>query len=73
MAARAPWYLDPNNRPELKALRSNLKTQKGAGFLTIDIDVPKLADLSLVEEAAKRIKQGGLRFRCCNAAVHFSS
>jgi sulfonate transport system substrate-binding protein len=38
----------------VKALQSNLNDQKALGFLKIDIDVAKYADLSLVDEAAKR-------------------
>lgn len=53
---KADIYRNPDNIPDLKALQSNLKTQKDAGFLTIDIDVAKFADLSLVEEAAKRVR-----------------
>ncbi len=49
-------YRDPDNMPNLKALQSNLKTQKDAGFLNIDIDVAKFADTSIVEDAAKRLK-----------------
>ena len=48
-------YRDPDNMPPLKALQSNLQTQKAAGFLKIDIDVTKFADTSMVEEAAKRV------------------
>jgi sulfonate transport system substrate-binding protein len=48
-------YRDPDNMPPLKALQSNLQTQKANGFLKIDIDVTKFADTSLVEEAAKRV------------------
>jgi NitT/TauT family transport system substrate-binding protein len=54
---KADIYRHPDNIPDLKALQSNLKTQKDAGFLSIDIDVTKFADLSLVEEAAKRVKK----------------
>jgi NitT/TauT family transport system substrate-binding protein len=49
-------FRDPDNRPNLPALQSNLKIQKEAGFLAIDIDVATFADLSLVDEAAKRLK-----------------
>jgi sulfonate transport system substrate-binding protein len=52
----ADIYRDPDNIPNLTALQSNLETQKAAGFLNIDIDVPKFADTSLVEDAAKRLK-----------------
>ncbi len=48
------YYRDPDARPNLTALQSNLKTQKQLGLLNIDIDVEKYADLSLVDEAAKR-------------------
>lgn len=48
------YYRDPDARPNLAALQSNIKTQKEVGLLNIDIDVAKYADLSLVDEAAKR-------------------
>jgi sulfonate transport system substrate-binding protein len=48
------YYHDPDARPNLKALQSNLKDQKALDFLKIDIDVTRYADLSLVDEAAKR-------------------
>ncbi|HEV8014791.1 MAG TPA: ABC transporter substrate-binding protein [Stellaceae bacterium] len=54
-------YRDPDNLPPLKALQSNLETQKAAGFLNIDIDVAKFADTSIVAEAAKRVAAGGPR------------
>ncbi len=53
---KADIYRNPDNIPDLKALQSNLRTQKAAGFLAIDIDVVKFADLSIVEEAAKRAR-----------------
>jgi NitT/TauT family transport system substrate-binding protein len=49
------YYRDPNARPNLTALQNNIKTQKEMGLLTSDIDVAKYADLSLVDEAAKRL------------------
>jgi sulfonate transport system substrate-binding protein len=59
-----PWlfthedsYRDPNDLPDLAALQRNLKVQKEAGFLKIDIDVKKYADLSLVKEAGKRVNE----------------
>jgi sulfonate transport system substrate-binding protein len=61
-AARMDWaftsrdqYRDPNGMPNLTALQNNLKQQKEVGFLKEDIDVKKYADLSMVEEAAKRL------------------
>jgi sulfonate transport system substrate-binding protein len=50
-------YRDPDDRPNLEAVARNLRTQKEAGFLDIDIDVAKYADLSLVEEAARRLNK----------------
>ena len=41
--------------PNLKALQSNLELQKQVGLLNTDIDVKKFSDLSMVEEAAKRL------------------
>jgi sulfonate transport system substrate-binding protein len=49
------FYRDPNARPNLAALQSNVKDQKEVGLLNSDIDVAKYADLSLVDEAAKRL------------------
>jgi NitT/TauT family transport system substrate-binding protein len=42
--------------PNLDALQANIKLQKELGFIKSDIDVKKYSDLSLVEEAAKRVK-----------------
>ena len=39
----------------LSALQSNLQLQKQVGFLKDDIDVKKYSDVSMVEEAAKRL------------------
>ena len=50
------FYRDPNLLPNLKALQSNVNMTRELGFVKIDIDVPKFADLSFVEEAAKRLK-----------------
>jgi sulfonate transport system substrate-binding protein len=59
---RADWaftgrdqYRDPNGTPNLDALQNNLKLQKQVGFLKDDIDVKNYSDLSMVEEAAKRL------------------
>ena len=48
-------FRDPNGMPNMKALQSNLQEQKAVGLLKGDIDVAKFADLSLVQEAAKRL------------------
>jgi NitT/TauT family transport system substrate-binding protein len=49
-------YHDPNGMPDLDALNRNLKTTHDLGFLGADLDAKKYADLSLVKEAAARIK-----------------
>jgi NitT/TauT family transport system substrate-binding protein len=48
-------YRDPHGVPDLAALQSNLDTQKQLGFLKTNIDVKQHADLSLIEEAVKRL------------------
>jgi sulfonate transport system substrate-binding protein len=60
--ARMSWafgdhdqYRDRNGMPNLAALQSNLQLQKQVGFLKDDIDVKKYTDVSMVEEAAKRV------------------
>jgi len=50
------YYRDPNGKPDLAALQANVDLQKELGFLKAGFDVKKYADLSLVEEAAKRLK-----------------
>ncbi|MGH7033318.1 MAG: ABC transporter substrate-binding protein [Stellaceae bacterium] len=49
-------YHDPDDLPNLAALQRNFRTQKEAGFLKIDIDAKKYADLSIVKDAARRLK-----------------
>ena len=48
-------YHDPDDKPNVEALGRNIKAQKEAGFLNIDIDAAKVSDLSIVDEAAKRV------------------
>lgn len=48
-------YRDPNGTPNLAALQNNLRQQKDVGLLKGDIDVRKYSDLSMIEEAAKRL------------------
>ena len=50
------YYRDPDVRPNLRALQSNLRDQKALDLLKIDIDVTRYADLSLVDEAARRAR-----------------
>jgi sulfonate transport system substrate-binding protein len=50
------YYRDPNMRPNLDALQANIETQRQLNFLKSSLDVKKYADLSIVEEAAARLK-----------------
>src|SRR5215475_4989271 len=50
------YYRDPNMVPNLEALQANVNTQKDLGFLKAGFDVKAHADLSIIEEAAKRLK-----------------
>jgi sulfonate transport system substrate-binding protein len=49
-------YRDPNLIPNLEALQRNVDVTRELGFVKNKIDINKYADLSLVKEAAKRIK-----------------
>jgi len=49
------YYRDPDAKPNLAALQNNLKVQKELGLLSIDIDIAQYTDLSIIEDAAKRI------------------
>jgi NitT/TauT family transport system substrate-binding protein len=49
------YYRDPNGLPDLGALQSNIDQQRDQGFLKTKIDVKAYVDLSLVQEAAKRL------------------
>jgi NitT/TauT family transport system substrate-binding protein len=50
------YYHDENMRPDLKALQANVDLQHQLGLVKASIDVKKHADLTLVEEAAKRVR-----------------
>jgi sulfonate transport system substrate-binding protein len=50
------YFRDPNMIPDLAALQKNLDMTKDLGFMRANLDVKKHADLSIVEEAAKRLK-----------------
>ncbi len=50
-------YVDPKLHPDLASLQRNIGVMKSLGFIPATIDVPKYADLSLVEEAAKRLPE----------------
>jgi NitT/TauT family transport system substrate-binding protein len=49
-------YRDPNMLPDLAALQRNVDMTRDLGFVRGAIDIKKHADLSLVEEAAKRLR-----------------
>jgi NitT/TauT family transport system substrate-binding protein len=50
------YYRDPNGIPNIDALQSNIETVRDLGFIKSSIDVKKYVDLSLVEEATRRLK-----------------
>ena len=50
------YYHDPDMKPDLKALQANIDLQHELGLVKATIDVRKHADLSIIEEAAKRLK-----------------
>ncbi len=49
-------YHDPNMIPNLDALQKNVDMTHDLGFSKASFDVKKYSDLSMVEEAAKRLK-----------------
>src|SRR5207344_298358 len=50
-------YHDPSMLPDLAALQRNVDMTRDLGFVRSTLDVKSKADLSIVEEAAKRLKQ----------------
>src|SRR6185503_17316371 len=50
------YYRNPDMLPNLDALQANIKTAHELGFVKAPLDVKKYTDLSLVQEAAKRLK-----------------
>jgi sulfonate transport system substrate-binding protein len=49
-------FRDPNMMPDLAALQRNVDLTKELGYAQASFDVKKYSDLSMVEEAAKRLK-----------------
>ena len=49
-------YRDPNMLPDLDALQRNVDMTKELGYANASFDVKAYSDLSMVEEAAKRLK-----------------
>ena len=50
------YYRDPNMLPDLDALQRNVDMTRDLGFVKTSLDVKKYTDLSIVEEAARRLK-----------------
>jgi NitT/TauT family transport system substrate-binding protein len=50
------YYKDPSGMPDLAALQANVDTMRSLGFTKETLDVKQYADLSLVKEAAARLK-----------------
>ena len=50
------FYRNPDGAPDLAALQKNVDAQADQGFLKARLDVAKYADISLIEEAAKRAR-----------------
>jgi len=50
------YFRDPNLMPNLAALQHNVDLNRDLGFIKATFDVNQFSDLSLVQEAAKRVK-----------------
>jgi NitT/TauT family transport system substrate-binding protein len=50
------YYRDPDMMPDLVALQRNVDTTAEMGFIKSSFNVKQHSDLSLIEEAAKRLK-----------------
>jgi len=50
------YYRNPDMLPNLEALQNNVKITKELGFVKADMDINKYTDLTLIQEAAKRLK-----------------
>jgi len=50
------YYRDPDMKPDLVALQRNVDTAVDLGIFKSSVDIKKHSDLSLIEEAAKRLK-----------------
>jgi ABC-type nitrate/sulfonate/bicarbonate transport system substrate-binding protein len=53
---KADYYRNPNMLPNLDALQKNVDMTKDLGFVKASFDVKTHSDLSLIEEAAKRLQ-----------------
>jgi len=50
------YFRDPSMVPDLRALQANIDLQHKLGLVKATIDVPKHSDLSIVQQAARRVK-----------------
>ncbi len=50
------FYRDPNLLPDLDALQRNVDTTRELGFVKARLDVKAHSDLSIIEQAAKRLR-----------------
>jgi NitT/TauT family transport system substrate-binding protein len=50
-------YVDPKLEPNLDSLQKNIGVMKALGFINRDVAVKNYADLSMVEEAARRLPE----------------
>ena len=50
------YYRSPDMLPNLDALQSNINTTRELGFIKAPLDVKQYSDLSLAQDAAKRLK-----------------
>ena len=53
---RTDYYRDPGMEPNLEAFQANMNLQRDLGLIKAGLDVKKYADLSIVQEAAKRLR-----------------
>jgi sulfonate transport system substrate-binding protein len=53
---RGDYYRNPDGKPDIEALQKVIDLQAQHGFLKETLDVKKYVDLSLVEEAVKRLR-----------------
>jgi sulfonate transport system substrate-binding protein len=53
---KTDYYRDPNLMPDLGALQKNVDLTHDLGFAKVSLDVKAHSDLSLIQEAAKRLQ-----------------
>jgi ABC-type nitrate/sulfonate/bicarbonate transport system substrate-binding protein len=53
---KSDYYRDPDMKPDLGALQRNIDTTAEMGLIRSSFDIKQYSDLSLIEEAAKRLK-----------------